>query len=204
MLDLGLFGSLTTGANTDLRHFDGSGTSFWSVMRAETNHALEPAAAIIDRRHSDVFKLVDILLAERVVTGDRLAEISRPTRTIHWIQNPTSIRPLSDAEAINDQFRTDPLSKISWTPIMTIAAEARPLIQAVLEGDQAMASLKVTGATPDSLKAHVTSGAPVNEIGGNTYIPSRPFAAKPLSRCAKSSSSARSSASLGRRRDHTS
>ncbi len=75
MLDFGLYGSLTNGSNTDLRNFEGPGMSFWSVIRAETKRALDRATKIVDHRRDDIFKLVDILLVERVVTGDGLTEI---------------------------------------------------------------------------------------------------------------------------------
>lgn len=75
MLEFGLYDSLTTGPNTDLRNFGSPGTSFWNVVRTETDRALGRATEIIERRRSDVFKLIEALLAERVVTGDRLAEI---------------------------------------------------------------------------------------------------------------------------------
>ena len=75
MLEFGLYDSLTTGPNTDLRNFGSPGTSFWNVVRTETDRALGRATEIIERRRNDVFKLIEALLAERVVTGDRLAEI---------------------------------------------------------------------------------------------------------------------------------
>jgi ATP-dependent Zn protease len=75
MLDFGLYGSLTTGANTDLRNFEGG--SFWSLIGAETDRLLARASEIVDRRRDDVRKLIEALLVERVVTGERLDELLR-------------------------------------------------------------------------------------------------------------------------------
>jgi len=74
-LDLGLYGALTTRPNTDLRDFGGPSSSFWHLIRTETNRALNRATEIVERRRGDILKLVDVLVAERVVTGERLAEI---------------------------------------------------------------------------------------------------------------------------------
>ncbi|MBJ6988431.1 AAA family ATPase [Devosia sp. MC521] len=76
MLELGLYGSLTTPSNTDLRHYQG--TTFWARIGAETDRLLELACEIVDRRRDDIGKLVEALLVERVVTGERLAELLRP------------------------------------------------------------------------------------------------------------------------------
>lgn len=73
MLELGLYGSLTTGANTDLRNF--TGTTFWNFVGVETDRLLARASEIVDRRRDDILRLVDTLLVERVVTGERLAEL---------------------------------------------------------------------------------------------------------------------------------
>lgn len=53
---------------------------------------------------------------------------------------------------------------------MTIVVEALALIQAALEGDPALTSLKVVGATPGTLKAHIALGTPAKEIGGTAYL----------------------------------
>lgn len=75
MLDLGLYGSLTTGGNTDLRNWQNQGISLWTAINVELGRLYDRAAEIVSRRRGDIFKLVDVLLVERVVTGDRLADI---------------------------------------------------------------------------------------------------------------------------------
>ena len=74
MLDLGLYGSLTTAANSDLRNWN-DGVSLWTAISTELSRLYDRAAEIVSHRRGDIFKLVEVLLAERVVTGDRLAEI---------------------------------------------------------------------------------------------------------------------------------
>ena len=84
MLDMGLYGSLATGSNTDLRNWRDEGISLWTAINTELGKLYDRAAEIVDRRRGDIFKLVDVLLIERVVTGDRLAEIvggTEPTDT---------------------------------------------------------------------------------------------------------------------------
>ncbi len=58
---------------------------------------------------------------------------------------------------------------------MNIAAETRTLIQAALHGDPAIASLVVTGSSPDTLRVQVEPGTPPNAVGGTTYSPEPPF-----------------------------
>ncbi len=58
---------------------------------------------------------------------------------------------------------------------MTIVAETRTLIQAALDGDPALSSLKAAGGAPDTLKALIVPGVPMNEIGGVMYSPEPPF-----------------------------
>lgn len=74
MLDLGLYGSLATAGNSDLRNWH-EGVSLWTAINAELNRLYVRAAEIVGRREDDIFKLIEVLLEERVVTGDRLAEI---------------------------------------------------------------------------------------------------------------------------------
>jgi ATP-dependent Zn protease len=75
MLDLGLYGSLATGSNTDLRNWQNDGISLWSAINVELGRLYDRAVEIVSRRRSDIFKLVEVLLVERVITGDRLTEI---------------------------------------------------------------------------------------------------------------------------------
>ena len=70
MLDLGLYGSLTTAHNVDPRHWNGV-----AAIGAELERLHARAAEIVTRCRDDVFKLADVLLVERVITGERLSEI---------------------------------------------------------------------------------------------------------------------------------
>lgn len=74
MLELGLYGPLSTAATSDLRLWR-DGVSLWAAIGAELARLYERAAEIVDRRRDDIFALVDVLLSERVVTGERLREI---------------------------------------------------------------------------------------------------------------------------------
>lgn len=74
MLELGLYGSLNTAATSDLR-FWREGASLWAAIGAELERLYDRAAEIVNRRRDDIFALVDVLLTERVVTGERLREI---------------------------------------------------------------------------------------------------------------------------------
>lgn len=74
MLEMGLYGSLSTAATSDLRLWRGN-VSLWAAISAELARLHERASAIVERRRDDIFVLVDVLLAERVVTGDRLREV---------------------------------------------------------------------------------------------------------------------------------
>ena len=58
---------------------------------------------------------------------------------------------------------------------MTIADETRTLIQAALAGDPALASLSVSGFSPETLSVHIAPGRPVKSIGGFSYSPEPPF-----------------------------
>jgi len=58
---------------------------------------------------------------------------------------------------------------------VTIVTETRTLISAALEGDPALASLTVTGSTPDTLCVTIAPGVPAKAIGGSTYSPDPPF-----------------------------
>lgn len=75
MVDLGLYCSLTTGGNIDLRNWRGDGISLWTAINVELGRLYDRAAEIVSRRRGDIFRLVEVLLVERVVTGDRLADI---------------------------------------------------------------------------------------------------------------------------------
>lgn len=75
MLDLGLYGSLTTSSNTDLRNWQDEGISLWTAINTELGKLYDRAAEIVGRRRGDIFNVVEVLLVERVVTGERLAEI---------------------------------------------------------------------------------------------------------------------------------
>lgn len=74
MLELGLYGSLSTAATSDFRTWH-DGVSLWTAISAELDRLYERAARIVTRRRVDIFALVKVLLVERVVTGDRLNEI---------------------------------------------------------------------------------------------------------------------------------
>lgn len=74
MLDLGLYGSLRTAKNTDSRNFR-DGVPLATAIELELNQLLERAVEIVNRRQRDVFRLVAVLLKERVVTGERFIDI---------------------------------------------------------------------------------------------------------------------------------
>ncbi|MHA6691245.1 AAA family ATPase [Devosia sp. A449] len=75
MLDLGLYGSLTTGSNIDPRSWPNDGGSLWSAISAELGRLYNQAVEIVSGRRGDVVKLAEFLSIERVITGNRLAEI---------------------------------------------------------------------------------------------------------------------------------
>lgn len=79
MLEMGLYGSLSTAATSDLR-FWREGVSLWAAIGAELARLYDCAAEIVDRRRDDIFTLVEVLLTERVVTGERLQEILPPDK----------------------------------------------------------------------------------------------------------------------------
>ena len=58
---------------------------------------------------------------------------------------------------------------------MTILTETRTLIETALEGDPALASLTITGVSPETLAFHIAPGVPATTIGGSTYSPAPPF-----------------------------
>ncbi|WP_332719786.1 AAA family ATPase [Pelagibacterium mangrovi] len=74
MLELGLYGPLTTVQNTDPRHWT-NGASLWAAMTVELDRLHDRAVTIVSRRRDDILRLAGILLVERVITGARLAEI---------------------------------------------------------------------------------------------------------------------------------
>ena len=53
----------------------GDGISLWTAINVELGRLYDRAAEIVSRRRGDIFRLVEVLLVERVVTGDRLADI---------------------------------------------------------------------------------------------------------------------------------
>lgn len=74
MLELGLYGSLRTAKNSDVRNFR-DGVSLALAIETELNRLLDSAVAIVSRREKDIFRLVAVLLDERVMTGERFAEV---------------------------------------------------------------------------------------------------------------------------------
>lgn len=58
---------------------------------------------------------------------------------------------------------------------MTIALETRTLVEAALNGDPALASLAIAGASHKNLAVHIAPGIPASSIGGSTYSPAPPF-----------------------------
>lgn len=74
MLDFGLYGSLRTAGNTDYRDFN-NGIPLAVVIDIELNRFLKRATEIVIRRQNDILSLVDVLLDERVITGERLHEV---------------------------------------------------------------------------------------------------------------------------------
>ena len=74
MLDMGLYGPLASTENTDPRNWH-KGVSLWMAINAELTRLHDRASSIISRRQVDIFRLVEVLLVERVVTGERLVEI---------------------------------------------------------------------------------------------------------------------------------
>lgn len=99
MLDLGLYGSLRTAKNTDYRDFN-NGVPLAIVIDIELNRFLKRAVEIVIRRQSDIVRLVNVLLEERVTTGERVCEI------------------LGAAEGILPDLRSDP----DHTPVLAEAS----------------------------------------------------------------------------------
>lgn len=95
MLDLGLYGSLTIAATSDPRHWN-NGVSLWTAIAAELDRLHDRAVRIVSRRRDDIFRLVEVLLIERVITGDRLAEILDA--------GPTDEKPGKTDDAIEDHI----------------------------------------------------------------------------------------------------
>ncbi|QYO76668.1 AAA family ATPase [Devosia salina] len=73
MLELGLYGPLTTVQNTDPRHWNGA--SLWAAVTTELDRLHGRAVTIVSRHRDDILRLAEILQVERVITGDRLAGI---------------------------------------------------------------------------------------------------------------------------------
>ncbi len=74
MLELGLYGSLRTAKNSDSRNFR-DGVPLATAIEIELNRLLERANEIVARRQRDIFRLVAVLLKERVVTGVRFLDV---------------------------------------------------------------------------------------------------------------------------------
>ncbi|KFC68203.1 Cell division protein FtsH [Devosia sp. LC5] len=94
MLDLGLYGPLTTVQNIDPRHWNNG--SLWTAIAAELDRLHDRAVRIVSRRRADIFRLVEILQVERVIIGDRLAEILEA--------GPTAEKPDKTDDAIEDHI----------------------------------------------------------------------------------------------------
>jgi DNA polymerase III delta prime subunit len=75
MLQFGLFGPLTTGLNSDTRNWLKPGASLSVAIGDEIDKALTRAGDIVRRRRDDVFRLVEVLRIERVVTREGLAQL---------------------------------------------------------------------------------------------------------------------------------
>jgi hypothetical protein len=58
---------------------------------------------------------------------------------------------------------------------MTIADETRTLIETALAGDPALASLAVSGFSPEMLAVQIAPGQPPKLIGGFSYSPEPPL-----------------------------
>jgi ATP-dependent Zn protease len=82
MLEFGLFGPLTTGVNSDTRNWPKAGTSLSLAIGEEIERALSRAGEIVRRRRDDVFRLVEVLRVERVVTGEGLAQLLEQNATV--------------------------------------------------------------------------------------------------------------------------
>ncbi|MGN6683603.1 MAG: hypothetical protein ACTHKD_06280 [Devosia sp.] len=82
MLEFGLFGPLTTGVNSDTRNWPKAGTSLSVAIGEEIERALSRAGEIVRRRRDDVFRLVEVLRVERVVTGEGLAQLLEQSATV--------------------------------------------------------------------------------------------------------------------------
>jgi ATP-dependent Zn protease len=75
MLDLGLYGPLTTGPNNDTRNWPRPGITLTEAVSREIDRSLTRALEIVRRRRKDVAALAQLLIVERVVTGDGLAQL---------------------------------------------------------------------------------------------------------------------------------
>jgi hypothetical protein len=75
MLDMGLYGSLANGLNSDPGNWQNTGLSLAAAINNELNRLYGEAAAIITRRQADVLRLADALVEERVITGEGLQSI---------------------------------------------------------------------------------------------------------------------------------
>src|SRR5690606_18966964 len=98
MLDFGLYGSLRTAKNTDYRDFK-NGVPLAVVIDIELNRFLKRATEIVIRRQTDIARLVDVLLDERVITGERLDEILGASESAQPDLPPDHDGPLALAEA---------------------------------------------------------------------------------------------------------
>lgn len=90
MLDMGLYGSLTNAANADLQDWS-QGLSLAKAISIELGRLSDQAVEIVERRRDDILNLAEILLLERVVTGDRLAKIIGGSAPIGGADGPAQL-----------------------------------------------------------------------------------------------------------------
>jgi ATP-dependent Zn protease len=83
MLEFGLFGPLTTGVNSDVRNWPKAGTTLPAAIGEEIERALSRAGEIVRRRRDDVFRLVELLRVEQVVTGEGLTQLLGSETRVH-------------------------------------------------------------------------------------------------------------------------
>lgn len=74
MLDYGLYGHLTTADNTNIYAWQ-KGITLHAAIGAELKRLHEEATHLVKRREADIVRLADVLLVERVVTGQQLVDV---------------------------------------------------------------------------------------------------------------------------------
>lgn len=74
MLQYGLYGPLTTADNTNIHAWQ-KGVSLHAAIGAELKRLHEEATHLVQRREADIVRLADVLLVERVVTGQQLVDV---------------------------------------------------------------------------------------------------------------------------------